>query len=322
MSEVVEIPSPEAVSGSQHPLASLHGKSSRLRLAVLMTSHNRRDKTLGCLSALLLSKSLVQIDVAVILVDDGSSDGTADAVASEYRQVEVIHGDGSLFWNRGMHTAFAAALAQGHDYYLWLNDDTVLEVDAVWRLITAAQEIGTQHGRSGVVVGSTRDPRTGKLTYGAQRRSANPFKPLSLPVVEPTEHPQLCDTMNGNIVLIPAEVARVVGNLDVAFEHAMGDTDYGFRVRRAGFGVWLAPGYHGHCSWNAVSGSFGDADLPLLERWRKMMGPKGLPWRSWLTMTRRHAGMGWPIHFVLPYVKLALSGLSSPTTSTKRRAGT
>ena len=33
---------------------------------------------------------------------------------------------------------------------------------------------------------------------------------------------------------------------------------------------------------------------------------KGLPWRSWLTLTRRHGGLFWPLHFASPYVKVML----------------
>jgi GT2 family glycosyltransferase len=285
-----------------------------------MTVHNRRDSTLACLEALLANSRVDCIDLAVVMVDDGSSDGTAQAVTRQYPQVMIINGDGSLFWNRGMHRAFAAALERGYNYYFWLNDDTLLERDALLRLIDTARKIEARDGKAGVVVGSTVDPLTGRLTYGGQRRSNMPWKPLYLPIVAPTEEIQLCDTMNGNIVLIPAEVASAVQNLDVVFEHAMGDTDYGFRVRQAGFGVWLAPGYYGHCSWNSVQDSFADANLPARDRWRKMMGPKGLPWRSWLTMTRRHAGIGWPFHFFWPYLKFALSVLRRPIPSTNHGA--
>lgn len=279
----------------------------RLSLAVLMTVHNRRRHTLECLDALMANEGIERFDLSVVMVDDGSTDGTAEAVAAAYPLVKIIHGDGSLFWNKGMYRAFATAMEEGFDYYLWLNDDTMLERNALRRLIEAAQDVETRDDKAAVVVGSTMDQMTERLTYGAQRKTSNLLTPLYLPVIEPTTEMQPCDTMNGNIVLIPAEVARVVGNLDPVFEHAMGDTDYGFRVRRAGFGLWLAPGYFGYCAHNPIHGSFVDNMLPLRVRWQKMMGPKGLPWRSWLAMTRRYAGLAWPIHFVWPYLKLVLS---------------
>jgi hypothetical protein len=40
-----------------------------------------------------------------------------------------------------------------------------------------------------------------------------------------------------------------------------------------------------------------------------MMTRKGLPWRSWLVLTRRHAGPLWPLHFASPYLKVVVQGL-------------
>ena len=97
--------------------------------------------------------------------------------------------------------------------------------------------------------------------------------------------------MNGNIVLVPRDVAQVVGNLDPAFEHAMGDTDYALRARRLGIGVWVGPGVHGVCESNSSAGTFMDTSLSLRLRWKQMMSRKGLPWRSWMVLTRRHTGL-------------------------------
>ncbi len=50
------------------------------------------------------------LELSVYLVDDGSSDGTGDAVRQAYPSVSVIRGDGTLFWNRGMRKAWEDAL--------------------------------------------------------------------------------------------------------------------------------------------------------------------------------------------------------------------
>ena len=96
------------------------------KVAVLLTCHNRVEKTLKCLSKLFGQQVDESVKVTVYLVDDGSTDGTGIAVKDRYPDINVIYGDGSLFWNGGMHQAFAEALKVGFDYYLWLNDDTNL----------------------------------------------------------------------------------------------------------------------------------------------------------------------------------------------------
>ena len=58
-----------------------------MKIAVLLTCHNRREKTLSCLKN-LLEQNLEDIDLSVYLVDDGSSDGTSDAIKEHFPEVQ------------------------------------------------------------------------------------------------------------------------------------------------------------------------------------------------------------------------------------------
>lgn len=278
-----------------------------IRLCALLTCFNRRDKTLACLRALESSADR-NVELAAVLVDDGSTDGTVEAVRSAFPWVMIEHGGGALFWARGMHRAFEIALESGYDYYLWLNDDTTLDGDAVRRLLDCEKRLRLQSGAPAIVVGSTVDAGNGRLTYGGGRRVSR-WRPMRFARLDIADAPQKCDVMNGNIVLISADAARAVGNIDPVFEHAMGDTDYALRANRLGVAVWAAAGTHGTCSGNPVTGTFMDRAQPFSQRWRQMLSRKGLPWRSWLAITSKHAGVLWPIHFVWPYLRLALDGL-------------
>ena len=209
------------------------------RMAVIMTSFNRREKTMECLAALNANRNIGHVELNAVLVDDGSTDGTAEAVSQAYPWVRLVHGDGSLFWCRGMHRAFGTAMQHDFDYYLWLNDDTMLFADALSRLLDCAVMQRKLTDKPVIVVGSTVDEQSGKLTYGGERRAAW-WRRTSFVKVRPGEQAQLCESMNGNIVLIPAESAHRVGNLDPVFEHAMGDTDYALRANKLGVGVWVA----------------------------------------------------------------------------------
>ncbi|MEM3433164.1 MAG: glycosyltransferase family 2 protein [Candidatus Methanomethyliaceae archaeon] len=280
-------------------------------LAALLTVHNRRATTLACLDALLGQLLPAGIRLSVFLVDDGSTDGTAEAVRERFPEVRLLQGSGSLFWNGGMRLAFSKALKEGFDYYLWLNDDTHLYPGALHVLLETSLKLGPE----AIVVGSVQDPHTGAHTYGGVVRS-NRYRPLRFSLVAPGEAPRLVDTMNGNCVLIPRQVAEKVGNLDPNFTHSMGDFDYGLRARRLGFGVWVAPGYVGTCARNSMKGTWCDSALPLRERWRKVREVKGLPPEEWRVFAQRYAGSLWPVYWLSPYLRLLLS---SVTVKVRRR---
>src|SRR5579875_4150500 len=89
-------------------------------VAVLMTCFNRREQTLRCLQHLFAQTALTQISLHVVLLDDASTDGTAEAVREAFPDVQLMRGTGQLYWNRGMRMAFAEALRRGFDFYLWL----------------------------------------------------------------------------------------------------------------------------------------------------------------------------------------------------------
>jgi GT2 family glycosyltransferase len=266
-------------------------------LAVLMTCHNRRDTTLACLQA------LYQQDTAfsVYLVDDGN-DGTSDAVSSNYPEVKLLKGNGNLYWVGGMRLAFAEALKNCHDYYLWLNDDTMLAPKALSNLLDIHQELIKRSYSNSIVIGSTQDSLTGKPTYGGAIKSkrwySNKFE-----FIEPSQNLQKCDTMYGNCVLIPHSVAEKVGNIDAAFIHSLGDLDYGLRACKLGCSVWIAPGYVGTCSQNSVSGSWADKNISILERLKKVTHVKSFPIKAWTIFTYRHSGSLWFLYWFLPYIR-------------------
>ena len=274
-------------------------------LAVVLSCFNRKQKTLACLDALTANTGLEDVGVSTVLVDDGSTDGTAEAVRASFPRVQVVVGIGDLYWCRGMHKAFEIAMHEDPDYYLWLNDDTMLHPDAVSRLLECSVALRTQFGKPVIVVGSTVDAQTGSISYGGELQ-ASALRRIRFLRIVPNDTPQRCDSMTGNIVLIPREVVQVVGNLDPIFEHAMGDSDYALRARKLGFDVWVGPGMFGTCGHNPTTGTYMDADLPLSRRWKLMMSRKGLPWRSWLVFTRRHMGVLWPLYFVWPYLALVV----------------
>ena len=285
-----------------------HGGAAGMRIAILVTCHDRRAATLACLKAVEANRLPQNCSLKVILVDDASSDGTALAVRTAFSYVQVIQAGGDLFWNRGMYLAFKTAVQAGFDAYLWLNDDTILYPDSIRRLVETWVQRTTPRGC--IVVGSTCDPVSGVRTYGGERRAG--WRRMRFVPVEPEAEPVRCDTFNGNCALVPHSVVEQIGLIDPLFSHAMGDTDYGLRATAAGVPIWVLPGFAGECAHDhSVAGTYRDQSLQFRERWRRIMQPKGLPPSSWWRITRRHAGPAWLLFWMWPYVRLLLEATRS-----------
>ena len=280
------------------------------RIAILVTCFNRKAKTLAALQAVMAQRLPAGCSMEIFLVDDASRDGTTEAVRARFSQVHLLPGTGSLFWNGGMRLAWAEAFKGDFDHYLWLNDDTSLDPDAIARLLNVADELAGRGTCDTIVVGSTRDATTGQHTYGGVIRKSR-IHPLKFKLVLPADKPQRCETMNGNCVLVTRATARKAGNLSGCFTHSIGDFDYGLRAAMVGCTIWIAPGFIGTCSRNSGKGTWTDASLSRWQRWRDLTGPKGLPGREYCKFARLHGGPLWPILWILPYLRMVLSCLRS-----------
>ena len=196
---------------------------------------------------------------AVFLVDDGSTDGTADAVANEFPNVRIIKGDGSLYWAKGMRKAWEAAVDERNDWYgfLWLNDDTELNADAVEKLLTA-------NDGEKIVVGDLENSK-GEIVYGLRKDGL----------------------FTGNCILVPRKVYERLGMICGDYSHAWADSDYAMMAKRAGIEVVSAGVVgkaEGHPNRPSLKG------LSLRERFGMLRNPKGWNLHDLWLFRRRNWG--------------------------------
>jgi GT2 family glycosyltransferase len=263
-------------------------------IAVLITCFNRRELTLSSLRTLFEQELPPGHRLRVLLTDDGSSDGTEQAVRSEFPQVEILKGDGNLYWVGGMQVAWRAA--KPADYFFWFNDDVDLVPGAILTLFDVYHASGDP---SSIVVGATCDPVVGKTCTGGIRRVSW----HNARVIDPTDKVQMCDSMNGNIVLVPRQAEERLGMMDDRYTHIFADADYGIRARKEGIPVLLAPGHLGTGKLNSLRNTAFDPGLSVIERWRKYFGPKGYrPPDEWWVFVRAHAPRPKVFYWVAPYI--------------------
>ena len=280
------------------------------RIAVLMTCHNRRALTLRCLESLRHQEGFRAVDL--FLVDDGSNDGTGDAVHAAMPGAQVIRGDGSLFWNGGMRLAWetAKAASADYDYFLWLNDDVVLAGNALAMLLADARA-SVPVGAPVIIAGATCAPDDrDQVTYGGHCRP-DPARLFRLKLAHPSGKPQPIDTISGNIVLVSGEAERRLGNLTPELTHIFGDLDYGFRAGKAGVPMFLASDLAGTCAANDPAGGPHDPAASRLARLRARWQQRGsIHVRDWDRFVALHAPNQWTRlrQRVAPYAQILLGG--------------
>jgi GT2 family glycosyltransferase len=235
------------------------------QIAILLTCHNRKVKTLQCLTALYAQIGIADThSIDVFLVDDASTDGTGEAIKNQFIDVNIIPGNGYLYWNRGMHLAWeTAAATKDFDYYLWLNDDTFLFEDSLLNMLKAAR---ISYNKA-VICGSTISFETNTISYGGNSKEGA--------LLIPNGTLQETTSFNGNVVLVPKFVYDQVGILDPRFPHAIGDYEYAQRVRKYNLKSFVAMEYIGSCERNPTLPSWCSASNPLLKRILSLYSPLG-----------------------------------------------
>ncbi|MEU2999731.1 glycosyltransferase family 2 protein [Streptomyces sp. NPDC006995] len=282
-----------------------------VHLAVLMTSHDRRARTLSALRALEEQHGLpAGTTLGVHLVDTGSTDGTPEAVRLRHPAVEVMSVGADVSRNQALRIASRNSRSGGGGggplgddpggpshawtHQLWLDDGVDLLPGGLATLLRTSRTAG----RDAVVVGAVRNAY-GDTVYSGRRGR-------SLTLVEPAAHrPEPCDTYDGRVVLLPRGVFETVGDPDRVFRHRMGDYDHGRRARRAGVAAFVAPGHAGECVDGPAAPGSREPGIGVLEALRRVSSARELPPRQWWVYCLRHTWPWAPYLMVSPYARTA-----------------
>lgn len=272
-----------------------HGGGSTV---ALLTARNRRDKTIACLQTL----QDVQEIHAIILVDDDSSDGTAEA-AEAFTKARVVMGSGSDYWAGGMRRAWDWAVRSFPAADLLLvNDDIVTTPSDIDRFVKLSRRCPRDLF---IVGGAFRGSQDGPVVYGGSVRSQG--RRAAFHRVSPSSEFQRVHVLNANLLYVPRRTRDLIGGLSPLYRHGFADFEYSLRVNKAGGEVLLAPGTYGVCTPNSISGTHFDAAMPVGKRLASLLSPKGLPPREWIGFCMAAGGILWPGEAVGPYVKFAMS---------------
>lgn len=193
---------------------------------IVIPVHNRKATTLNCLSHLKNNGDLDNYQV--VIVDDGSTDGTAAAITTTYPDTIILSGNGDLWWTGGIALGMEYAHAQGAKFIIWLNDDCLPEAGTLDGLIGYMQAHPNTLAAPTCYAGSLEgEPQhngfQGRIGCNAKRGE----------VLE-------VNGMSGWCVAMPADVVERIGLPNTKrFPHYSGDDIYTLQVTKAGYRAYL-----------------------------------------------------------------------------------
>ena len=279
-------------------------------IAILITCHNRREKTVTSLKALYKAILPEGYHFEVFLVDDGSTDGTSEAISTQFPKVNVIQGNGNLFWNGGMRLAWQkAAENYDYDFYLWLNDDTIIDKNAMSELFENHNDALKKDNNPSIIVGTCRSEKGSDVfSYGGRNEKG--------PII-PNGKLQECKYINGNLVLVPQAIFKQIGILSNDYTHALGDNDYGLRAIQAGFTCYISKHYIATCPSNPGIPGWCNPKNSLKKRWQLLHTPKGLNIKEYNHYRKKFWGAKWLIFALKAYLKTIIPSLYGRISKSK-----
>ncbi|MFO7962587.1 MAG: glycosyltransferase family 2 protein [Desulfobacterales bacterium] len=251
----------------------------RERIAVIVLTYNQRDLTLKCIESLLAA---TRLPFHTVVWDNGSHDGTSDALQKMYPQVLVHHHDTNLGVASGRNAAADLAMKTfDATHLLFLDNDMVVApgfVDALFRPFRENGRVGQTQAKLRYMHDPERlnDGGGARISYLLWR-----ITPVGVGEVDRGQHDTVkkC-TACGGAMMVRADIFRALDGFDPKFgPFGPEDLDFSLRLQKAGHHALYIPQA---VAYHLVNHTMGRGYTEEYAR-HKM--------RHWFIFMRRHASM-------------------------------
>jgi len=226
---------------------------------IVILNWNGRDDTLACLESV---EQIAYPNFRVIVVDNGSTDNSVDAIRAAFPKVELIETGANLGFSGGNNVGIKQALELGADHVLLLNNDTVVDPGLLDAFVAAARRYPDAgvfsakiyfHGEPNCIwyAGVEWNTKTARFEQVGEGM-----------LDDGVRFSKSCETdyACGCAFFVPAARLREIGLLDDNFFLYFEETDWCYRARKAGYPSIFVPEAK---LWHKVSVSFGGEGSPL-----------------------------------------------------------
>ncbi len=295
------------------------GKIEAEKICVIIPTYNRRDFVVGCVKS--LRKQTIN-GFEIVVVDNGSTDGTSDVISKSFSDVTLLKGHDNLWWSGAVNLGIKYALKKGFECILLLDNDTEVMPDYIEKMIYWAKQKPTALFSSMVYDISTGEPfyvgaridwRQGKEEALINKIQKEDFHGL----IEVTHLP-------GRGLWIPVIVFDKIGLFDAKnFPQKAADYDFTFHAAKAGFPLFCncdakLNGYTKEVTGSAYTQKFSfknyykhltaiDGGANIIVLWRYVMRICPRKYRfKYLAKCLIGAFIGYPASFLPTEVKDAL----------------
>lgn len=223
--------------------------SKNIKVELVAPVYNRRETTLQALRTIARIDA-EGLDVHTIIVDDGSTDGTSEAIENEFPEVQIVRGDGTLHYAAGTNRGLQAALERNPDYVVTMNDDAIYHEQFLQRLVNTAKK-NPRSVVSALLLLWDEPHKVFQVDFRWETLRGGWQQKHDLTAFDFPEKAFEVEGMAGNCVLFPAEAIRECGLMDEEkFPHGWGDIQYIVRMRKMGWKLLIEPKSYVWCEPN------------------------------------------------------------------------
>ncbi|MFC1452311.1 glycosyltransferase family 2 protein [Verrucomicrobiota bacterium] len=251
------------ISSRNHILACVN-RSAHPRVSIIVLNWDNAEETLECLD------SLYRIDYPnfeVLVVDNGSRDGSPDVIERECPRVELIRIPENCGFSRANNVGIRHVAGRGTDYCLLLNNDTVVDPRILAELTDAARTL-PDAGFLGARIYYYAEPRRIWAAMARWDPEACVFEHIGNNEMDDPEKfgaVRETDYASGCALFFGMPLVDRIGLLEPRFYCYFEEVDWCFRALRNGFRNYYVPNAR---LWHKVSVAYGGNESPVIRYFR------------------------------------------------------